>query len=81
MIIFLLVIIALLLWLIYMHMTKHDRAKAQFEKYIAKQEREYREQQALKEQVNTIDVEMPKDDLSDQIERYHKVHKTWNWRK
>ena len=82
MIIFLLIVIALLLWFIYRHLTKEDRARAKLEKYLAKQEREHRDRQALEEKVRTVDAELPKEEtLSDQIEKYHKVHKTWNWRK
>ena len=82
MVIFLLIIIALLLWFIYRHLTKEDRAKKKLEKYLAKQEREYRARQELEEKAMTVDAELPKQEtLSDQIEKYHKVHKTWNWRK
>lgn len=82
MIIFLLIVIALLLWFIYRHLTKEDRARAKLEKYLAKQDREYRAMQALEENARTVDTELPKQEtLSDQIDKYHKVHKTWNWRK
>ena len=82
MIIFLLIVIALLLWFIYRHLTKEDRARAKLEKYLAKQEREYRTRQALEEKARTVDAELPQEEtLSAQIEKYHKVHKTWNWRK
>ena len=82
MIIFLLIVIALLLWFIYRHLTKEDRARAKLEKYLAKQDREYRARQALEENARTVDTELPKQEtLSDQIDKYHKVHKTWNWRK
>jgi len=65
-----------------MHLTKEDRAKAKLEKYLVKQEREYRARQALEEKSRTVDAELPKQEtLSDQIEKYHKVHKTWSWRK
>lgn len=81
MIIFLLIVIALLLWLIYLHITKEDRAKAKFERYMAKELREHRTREGLELDGSPMDVEMPKEDLADQIEKYHKVHKTWNWRK
>lgn len=81
MIIFLLAVIALLLWLIYMHMTKHDRAKAKFEKYIAKELQEKRAKEGLTLLGNPVEIEIPKENLEEQIEKYHKVHKTWNWRK
>jgi cbb3-type cytochrome oxidase subunit 3 len=73
-IVFLLIVIALLLWFIYRHLTKEDRATAKLEKYLAKQ--------ALQEKDWTVDSGLPKQEtLSDQIEKYHKVHKTWKWRK
>jgi len=81
-VIFLLIIIALLLWFIYRHLTKEDRARAKLEKYFAKQDREYRARQALEEKAEIVNAELPKQEtLSDQIDKYHKVHKTWNWRK
>lgn len=81
-IVFLLIVIALLLWFIYRHLTKEDRATAKLEKYLAKQDREYRTKQALQEKDWTVDSELPRQEtLSDQIEKYHKVHKTWRWRK
>lgn len=82
MIIFLLFVIALLLLLIYRHLTKDEREKARLEKFLIKQEQDYRRIKAMQERENVVDEEpMPKENLSDQINKYHKVHKTWNWRK
>lgn len=81
MLIFLLTVIAILLLLIYRHLTKKERQEAKFHKYLAKQEAERNRAFEIKEEAEQKKVEALNESLDSQISKYHKTYKTWNWRK
>lgn len=93
---FLLIVIAVLLWLIYRHLTKDERLAAKAEKAYRKEQAAYRNEQAkkahaekewleemqLNETARANNEEYHKEaELNKQINQYQKTYKTWKWRK
>jgi len=86
---FLLIVIAVLLWLIYRHLTKDERLAAKAEKTYRKEqakkayaEKEWIEAMQISEAANSNNEEYRKEaQLNEQIKQYQKTYKTWKWRK
>ena len=86
---FLLIVIAVLLWLIYRHLTKDERLAAKAEKAYRKEqakkahaEKEWIEEMQISEAAKANNEEYHKEaELNRQINQYQKTYKTWKWRK
>ena len=83
MVIFLLLLIAILLFFIYRHLTKPDREAKKLVKEYQKQEAKHRAEQEYQQALQIKEEEKrmgaSKEDIDSQIKKYHKVKKTWNF--
>ena len=83
MVIFLLLLIAILLFFIYRHLTKPDREAKKLVKEYQKQEAKHRAEQEYQQALQIKEEEKrmgaSNEDIDSQIKKYHKVKKTWNF--
>jgi Sec-independent protein translocase protein TatA len=83
MVVFLLLLITLLLFFIYRHLTKSDREVKKLVQEYQKQESKYMAEQEYQQALQIKEEEKrmgaSKEDIDSQIKKYHKVKKTWNF--